>query len=128
MLFTDPFFLLLFLPLVVLVFYAVARRFGRQGGLTVLFLASCVFYAGWGLWFFAVMIAGTIINFLVCAALIDRPDSRGRFLLLCAGQLYNFGTLTFFKYAYFLFVFGGAGRQGLHSAAIPIGISFYTFQ
>lgn len=130
MLFVEPFFLLVFLPLALLAFYAAARRFGMHGALTVLFAASCIFYAKWGLFYFALMMLGTLINFSVASQLIaSRPLSNAaRNWLLAAGQSYNFGTLLYFKYVpYLVFVLTGTGNA-MMQLAIPIGISFYTFQ
>jgi alginate O-acetyltransferase complex protein AlgI len=130
MLFSEPFFVLIFLPFVVALFYSSARIGGAQAGLTVLFLASCVFYANWGWFFFALMMAGTIINFAICGALVRLgPEREGtRKALLVLGQVYNFGTLIYFKYLAFYFLSEELSREGLRAAAIPIGISFYTFQ
>src|SRR4029079_7160201 len=43
-------------------------------------------------------------------------------------EFYNFGTLVFFKFPAFYLVADELSRDSLRSAAIPIGISFYTFQ
>jgi len=130
MLFSEPFFLLLFLPAAVATFYFAARVSGATLALTALFVLSCLFYANWGWFFFALMMVGTVVNYAVCVALVRLDTTREplRRALLWAGQAYNFGTLIYFKYLAFYLLADDVSRDGLRSAAIPIGISFYTFQ
>jgi alginate O-acetyltransferase complex protein AlgI len=124
MLFTEPFFLIFFLPAILVAFYAAAKLFGRQAALLVAFLGSIIFYAHWGVRSLEVMLAGTVINFLACWGMLSLDASRKglRQALFWLGQSYNFGTLLFFKYL------GPVLATPGHPALIPVGISFYTFQ
>lgn len=126
MLFTEPVFLLLFVPLSLLAFWAAARLWGREAALGVLFVASCLFYATYGLKVFALMAAGTLINGVICILLVRLPKerSRTRLALFWSGQAWNFGALAVFKY---LAPMLGA-THGVGDSGIPVGISFYTFQ
>ncbi|RYF93553.1 MAG: MBOAT family protein [Caulobacteraceae bacterium] len=126
MAFTEPFFLLIFAPLTLLAFLAVARGWGREAALGVLFAASCLFYASYGLKVFSLMAAGTLINGAICIALVRLPRSRTglRNGLFWSGQAWNIGALALFKY---LAPALGA-THGIEGSAIPVGISFYTFQ
>jgi len=131
LLFVEPFFLLIFLPLALVAFYGTARVFGPETALAILFTASCVFYAQWGLGYFALMMFGTIVNFAITSALVANKNisDAQRGWLLAVGQLYNFGTLVYFKYLpYLVFLATGASGAAMPNIAIPIGISFYTFQ
>jgi alginate O-acetyltransferase complex protein AlgI len=133
MLFTDPAFLFLFLPVVAALFYYVAPRFGTTAALVVLFLSSLVFYAPWGLKNSLLLILSFSVNFTAAYFLLLLPDSRKalRRALHILGQLYNFGMLFWFKYSFFvthMFSPAGNGAFSLVNIAIPIGISFYTFQ
>jgi D-alanyl-lipoteichoic acid acyltransferase DltB (MBOAT superfamily) len=77
------------------------------------------------------MMVGTVLNFLVCYGLLSLSDEklRSRTTLLALGQAYNFGTLIYFKYLAYVIVFADQdSHTKLAAAAIPIGISFYTFQ
>jgi len=125
-LFTEPAFLLAFVPLSLLAFWGAARLWGREAALGVLFAASCLFYASYGLRVFALMAAGTVVNGVICLLLVrlDRTRARTRALLFWSGQAWNFGTLALFKYLAPLL---GAAHGGTDSG-IPVGISFYTFQ
>ena len=128
MVFSSLTFLLLFLPILLLLYFAVPHRRWRNG---VLILGSLFFY-GWGepVWILA-MLFSTLVNYL-CALLIDRARSRFlRGLCLTLGVLASISFLVYFKYSAFfgnmyLAVTGSARR--LTAPGLPIGISFYTFQ
>ncbi len=126
MLFTEPAFLLVFVPLSLLAFWGAARLWGREAALGVLFAASCLFYASYGLKVFALMAAGTLVNGVICLLLVRLPKerSRTRAALFWSGQAWNFGTLALFKYLAPLL----GGAHGGTDSGIPVGISFYTFQ
>ncbi|MBP5354386.1 MAG: MBOAT family protein [Lachnospiraceae bacterium] len=127
MVFSSLTFLFLFLPAMLLVYYASPR----QGKNAVLFLGSLIFYA-WGEPVYVVlMIFSTVLDY-TCGRLVERyrgtPKQKlGLIISLCG----NLGLLFFFKYADFLT--GTINHlAGLslpkHGLPLPIGISFYTFQ
>ncbi len=129
MVFSGLTFLLLFFPTVALL-VLISRNLRWQNA--VLLIASLVFYA-WGepKWILA-MLAVTAVNYL-CALPLQRetlPRALRR-LLLAVGILAGLGFLIYFKYAaFFVNTVGGLfGRPDLLApVALPIGISFYTFQ
>jgi D-alanyl-lipoteichoic acid acyltransferase DltB (MBOAT superfamily) len=133
MLFTDPLFLFVLLPAAAFLFYKLAPKYGPSAGLGLLFVMSLLFYLPWGCFYFALLVLSFTANFATAYFLLRIPDSskRSRVLVLVLGQLYNFGTLFWFKYRFYV-----AGYLGLETVktfsivdlAIPIGISFYTFQ
>ena len=128
MLFSSALFLFRFLPIAVILYYLTPSRLKN---LTLL-LCSLVFY-GWGevkyLWIIAVVI---LINYF-CGIMISRsgkPVARRFFLILsAAGSLL---MLLWFKYAGFfattLNQITGQGTAAVRTVALPLGISFYTFQ
>ncbi len=144
MLFASFDFLLFFAP--VLLLYWIARGTIRARW-SLLLVASYFFYAasakptGGGLptpWYFVgLLVASTLLDY--CAALIiasaPRPAFR-RHVGLGASLIGNLGLLAYFKYTGFALRAGGdiAGVLGLpwsagvFETALPIGISFYTFQ
>ncbi len=130
MVFSSAVFLLIFLPVVLLVYYAVPDRVRNP----VLLVSSLLFY-GWGEpVYILIMLFSTVFDFSNGLMLewLDRsgkPDRRKWVLVL--SLVGNLGMLGFFKYTDFLIssvnVLTGQGFD-LLGIALPIGISFYTFQ
>ncbi len=127
MVFSSLTFLFLFLPAVLLVYFAVPR----QGKNAVLFAFSLLFYAWGEPIYVGLMIFSTVLDY-TCGRLVEkyrgRPKQKlGLILSLCG----NLGLLFFFKYTDFLI---GTVNSILGTAIpllelpLPIGISFYTFQ
>ena len=136
MLFTEPTFLFLFLPVLLGLYFlpaigppAVARY--RNW---LLLVASVVFYAKGGGWF--TYLIGTSIVFNYCAALwVDRyrDTPRGAWTLRVAVAV-NLLVLGVFKYANFAAdnvnaALTAVAMPPLHvpHVLLPIGISFFTF-
>ena len=132
MLFNSYEFLIAFLPLVVLVYYALPRA-ARAPWLTV---ASYVFYGWWRPQYVLLMLALTLINY-VGGSGVARARTQGRKTAwLVFSVAASLAALGFFKYTDFLIHSWNAASVrmglggGLHPLGIvlPIGISFYTFQ
>jgi alginate O-acetyltransferase complex protein AlgI len=130
MLFTDPVYLFLFLPVACLLFYAATPRLGSSAGIFILLVLSLLFYSSWGMRYLAILTCSFSINYAAaCAMLLLSDTTSSRRGILWLGQIYNFGALIWFKYRLQQFVFTGTAPQdSLLHIAIPIGISFYTFQ
>ncbi len=135
MLFTDPIFLFFLFPLACVLFYRFTPRHGPSFGLGILLVVSLLFYLPWGLHYFSLLLVSITVNFAAAFVLLTTPNGavRRRKAALTLGLLYNFGSLIWFKYR--LPVLYGAGildapgaDLSLVDLAIPIGISFYTFQ
>ena len=102
-----------------------ARVRSPQFRQATLLLASYALYFSWGKWFAAVLITSTIVNFAIGRAL--RRNQSGS--ILAFGVLFNLLLLSFFKYlpeasAHLPF----SSLQPLARVAMPLGISFWTFQ
>tara|TARA_A100001391_G_scaffold48774_4_gene29046 strand:- start:36163 stop:37731 length:1569 start_codon:yes stop_codon:yes gene_type:complete len=129
--FTDPLFLFVFLPIALAVFYAIAYYRGKNAALAVLFVASVLFYIPFGTVSAILLVLALAVNFSVAAMIHFMQDgSRGRLWIYISGQAYNFVTLCYFKYKIVTLIFGPSADLGVDIAglAIPAGISFYTFQ
>lgn len=132
MLFVDPFFLIVFLPVTLALFYWIAPRGGANWGLALLLAASILFYMKFGIAFSVLLLSSIAVNFAAGAFLVRAGDDRAslRRAALVLGQAWNFGSLFYFKYWLYL---GAAlspadgGVPGAADLAIPVGISFYTF-
>jgi alginate O-acetyltransferase complex protein AlgI len=127
--FTEPFFLLVFLPLALLAVRTVARRFGADPALGVILVASLLFYLPWGPVPTAVLLASVGVNFSLGSALLQVSDSRPRLRmsLLSTGLACNLGLLIWFKYDGFGGWHSPEDGAPLATWVIPAGISFYTF-
>jgi len=132
MLFDTPIYLL-FLALVVTVYWRLKWR--RQN--LLLLLASYFFYGWWDWRFLLLMIASTLIDFVIARKIEDASDPGARKTLLIASLILNFSILGFFKYFNFfldsaVYALDAAGfhnvPRGLLAIILPPGISFYTFQ
>ncbi|MGR9091304.1 MAG: MBOAT family O-acyltransferase, partial [Gammaproteobacteria bacterium] len=125
MLFSSQAFLLLFLPLTLLAYYAAAVS--RRARIALITLASFVFYAWWDPRFVP-LLAGLIgLNWLI----VRVHEARGHSFVLTVGIGANLLFLVLFKYANFLAenLLNVVGVEhepwGL---ILPLGISFFTFQ
>jgi D-alanyl-lipoteichoic acid acyltransferase DltB (MBOAT superfamily) len=129
MLFNSYPFIFLFLPAVLLGYFALGRR-GGLAPVVWLALASLTFYAFSG-WPFVPLLAGSIaFNFAVGYLLIEKKMRPAlRFTALTIGVGGDLLLLGIFKYAGFF----AANLNALFSTGIavniglPVGISFYTF-
>lgn len=130
MVFSSALFLVIFLPVFLIVYYLLPRLFKNPWVL----LASIVFYA-WGAPDFIFIVLGAIvIDFYIVKRI---PGSQRKWKRWLAGMsvFLNIGLLAYFKYANFFVenlnsVLGQIGMQpaGWAAVALPIGISFFTFQ
>ena len=133
MLFTEPTFLFLFLP-VLLGLYFIARPIGARNLLLV--AASIVFYAKGGGAFTWLILGSIAFNYWMAIAVADqgaRATGRARAVLAVAVAV-NLIVLGIFKYANFFAdnlnaALGGLGVSpvALPHVVLPIGISFFTF-
>lgn len=127
MLFSSIPFLYYFLPLVLLFYFGVPKSLKN----TVLLLFSLAFYA-WGEPMYVFLMIATVgVNYLL-GLLIEK--FRGRMLskiFVILSVTLSLGVLGYFKYADF-FIENFNAVTGLSvkllGIALPIGISFYTFQ
>ena len=130
MLFNSYVFVLLFLPLCVLLYFCL-NRFGRAAANVFLFAASLLFYGYFHPAYLAIICSSIVINYLLCAWMRKTGQGSARKGILILGILVNLGILGYFKYADFFLsnvnaVFG-TNAPLLH-VALPLGISFFTFQ
>lgn len=108
----------------------------HRGQNVLLLAASYYFYACWDPRFLILLILSTIVDF-GCGLAVDRIERPGpRKLFVALSMAFNLGLLGTFKYYDFfagslqtaLAQAGWTVRPWLLDVALPIGISFYTFQ
>ena len=130
MVFSSNIFLFAFLPCILVIYYLL--KFNRKLSNIVLTAASLFFYAWGEPTFVLVMMASIVLNWIF-GIWVDkvRGQKNKERLVLTLMAIVNLGLLGVFKYLMFLmesvnFIFG------LHlpvpEIALPIGISFFTFQ
>ena len=128
MVFADLFFLFAFLPAFAICYLlaGLAKGNGVKNGVLVAF--SLIFYA-WGEPLYVFLLIGcALLNWLFGRG-VGR-QGKGRVFFLVLGLICNLAILGTFKYAGFfadLLVRAGVPVQ-VPRIALPIGISFYTFQ
>ncbi|WP_283619411.1 MBOAT family O-acyltransferase [Flavonifractor plautii] len=127
MLFSSIPFLYYFLPLVLAVYFLTPARFRNA----VLLLASLIFYA-WGEPKYVLLMLASILSGYGFGLLQERYRGQKGAKLVCGLSVaVSLSFLLYFKYAdFFLENFNAATGLGvpLLRIALPIGISFYTFQ
>jgi len=130
--FSSAYFLFWFLPLLLTAYFVAPRRLRNPVALA----GSLYFYAFGAPLFVYVLVASTLLDYAIgrrLAAGTTPAHSRRR--LLALGLVQNLGLLVYFKYANFLVdqveavvvALGGAPLPWVQ-VALPIGISFFTFQ
>lgn len=128
MVFSSLLFLFIFLPIFFVIYYLSPRTMRNL----ILFLGSLVFYA-WGEPIYVVLMLFSATWDYCMGLIIDRNRHRKKIAKLgLYGSIFaNLALLGFFKYANF-FIDSLNGTFGMSieflSIALPIGISFYTFQ
>ena len=125
MLFSSQVFILIFLPLVLALYYALAAH--RRARLAVLLASSLIFYAWWDVRFVALLPATITLNWLLSRLFLARSVSW----IVTIAVVFNLALLACFKYTNFFaestLALVGIEYQPL-SIILPLGISFFTFQ
>lgn len=131
MLFSSYPFLFGFLPVAYLGYALLGRCESRQPSLVWLLLCSLFFYAYWNPWYVLLLMASMGANFAVGRGL-EHFEGRSaiRRALLWFGVSGNLALLGYYKYAnFFVDTVRAAGVDwSLSEIALPLGISFFTFQ
>lgn len=127
MLFSSIPFLYYFLPCVLLLYFLTPKKLKNA----VLLLSSLVFYA-WGEPIYVLLMIFSVVSGYILGLLIEKfREKRLGKVFLIVSVVISLGLLGYFKYADFFIanfnaVFGLS--VPLLRIALPIGISFYTFQ
>lgn len=127
MIFSSSLFLFCFLPIVFVVYHICDPKYKNA----ILLLASILFYA-WGEPVYVYLIfSSIIINYLLACRIEDLQNKKRRKFVFVLAMVFDLFVLIFFKYMNF-FVSNllniGIKIEGYKEIALPIGISFFTFQ
>lgn len=133
MVFSSLEFLFFYLPVTLLLYYAVPKKHLKWRNV-VLLVTSLIFY-GWGEPIYVFLMIATIMVDYFCGYLIDKHldtqpgKAKG---VLIAAIIINLGILGVFKYYDFIVgnlrLIPALDWLPMLNLKLPIGISFYTFQ
>lgn len=136
MLFNSHIFLFLFLPVVLIGFFAIGRGGRMRAAMGWLVAASLVFYGWWNPIYLLVLVGSLLFNYGVGSYLIVQaqnqgPRSRSARSALVLGIASNLVLLGYFKYANFFVENVSvvlARAWSIEELLLPLAISFFTFQ
>lgn len=128
MVFSSIPFLFFFLPLCLILYYAVP--FSLKNGILLIF--SLIFYAWGEPVYILLMLFASAVDFINGLLMERFGSTKGRrTFFLCCSVITNLSVLAFFKYADFI-ILNVNGLLGTDFAplnlGLPVGISFFTFQ
>jgi alginate O-acetyltransferase complex protein AlgI len=127
MVFSDPVFIVGFLPIALILFHLLRITANGTAAVAALVLLSMAFYAYWSVPFLFLLLAQIGVNYLLAVG-IQRRTARGLFWLAVG---FNLCLLGYFKYRNF-FMENVADLLGtdfhLARLVVPLAISFHTFQ
>ncbi len=127
MVFSSLNFILRFLPVFLAVYYLTPVKWRN----TVLCIGSIVFYSFGDLKALPILLISVVINYLIVKAMAARSGKGGRTFFFVVDIILNVALLLFFKYSAFILSNIGlaTGKEFVFpTMALPLGISFYTFQ
>jgi D-alanyl-lipoteichoic acid acyltransferase DltB (MBOAT superfamily) len=132
MLFNSLEFVFLFLPLTLVGFFNLGARSQYRLALAWLLASAIFFYSWWNSANTIVLISSILFNYGIGAALTTQANRTvSKKITLFLGILVNLSVLGYFKYANFLVETTNAlvnTNITLDKIALPLGISFFTFQ
>lgn len=137
MVFSSVTFLTIFLPLVAGLYYLPSLFLKNSKKLLTIFknsilcVSSLVFYAWGEPKNIILMLLSIVFNYVIALHMEKTENSRSRKCLMIFAVIFNIGLLFFFKYSGFvadnILMIPGIDFSYV-DPALPVGISFYTFQ
>ncbi|WP_417484044.1 MBOAT family O-acyltransferase [Maricaulis salignorans] len=132
MVFSDPIFVFLFIPIFLVFFYASTRLKNPLLTKVVIVLFSLAFYGWWKVEYLSIILISVAFNYIVHIAILRSAGARKRKLFFVTlGIIGNLLALGYYKYYNFFiesldFMFGFDIQT--FSIILPLAISFFTFQ
>lgn len=131
MVFSSYAFLLVFLPLTLIGFYALRAAGLRRLSVSFLLISSFAFYGVWSLGHLALLLVSIAGNYLCGRYAASTAPEAARKAAMIAGVAGNLLLIFWFKYLGFAgstaAAIFGAGWT-MKTIVLPLGISFFTFQ
>ncbi len=131
MVFSSNIFLFFFLPIFLIVYFITPKKFRNYS----LLLFSLIFYAYGAPDFIFLLVGECVVNYFIVRGISKAKKTNAKKWLCALSVLMALGLLLYFKYANFFVENLNAILGWLHhepigwmKVALPIGISFFTFQ
>ena len=130
MVFSSLLFLFRYLPVVFILYFILPKKCRNL----LLFIASLIFYAWGEPVYVVIMLFSTVVDYthgLLVERFLAKDNRKAAKMVVASSMIINLSLLGFFKYTDFILsninaIFGTS--IDLLGIALPIGISFYTFQ
>ena len=134
MLFNSYEFIFFFLPITFFIYFYLNKKRLTEASKAFLVLASLFFYSWWNIVYLPLILVSLLFNYTLGRELSGNTKLNKKYsskTLLTLGVVFNLALLGYFKYSDF-FIFNvnrvvGSDIPLLH-LALPLAISFYTFQ
>ncbi len=131
MLFNSYVFIFGFLPLTLIVFFALTKLGLIKAAKVWLTASSFAFYGYWNVAYLPLLIISILWNYQMGKFIAEaQPESKRANVLLWVGIAVNLGIISYYKYAnFFLDTVNSVIATNLNAGKIilPLAISFYTF-
>lgn len=137
MIFSTYSFVFIYLPLVLLLYFGMARYVSRRFQQVFLIVASLIFYGaiffqGFNhLWYVWLIMSSVIVNYTIATGVQNLARPPVRKILFTIGVLFNVILLGYYKYYNFFLEninYAFDTQFVVKQIILPIGISFFTFQ
>lgn len=130
MLFNSIQFIFMFLPISLLGYFWCCAHHMLIAARVWLVLASLFFYSYWNISYLPLILLSMAFNFAI-GTVLNKSIEKNKKIYLCLGVITNILLLGFFKYTDFVIAninsIGGLSIP-LQNIALPLAISFFTFQ
>ncbi|MGD1704558.1 MBOAT family O-acyltransferase [Dapis sp. BLCC M229] len=131
MLFNSYVFIFGFLPLTLIIFFALTKFGLIKAAKVWLTASSFAFYGYWNVAYLPLLIISILWNFQMGKFIAEaKPESKRANVLLWVGIAVNLAIISYYKYAnFFLETVNSVVSTNLNAGQIilPLAISFYTF-
>lgn len=126
LLFNSYEFIVIFLPIVLFLYYGIAKKIGCIYAKYFLIVSSIAFYSYWDIRNLPILLVSIAVNFCIGRKIVDTKEKRW----LILGIVFNLLFLAYYKYANFFLDNISALFHTSFShfdIVLPLGISFFTF-
>jgi len=133
-LFNSYEFIFFFLPFTFFIYFYLNKKHLIEAGKAFLVLSSLFFYAWWNITYLPLILVSMVVNYTIGRELEVHDIKRRTYsakVLLGIGVVFNLGLLAYFKYTDFFIINLNRVFHAdvpLWNLALPLAISFYTFQ